>query len=196
MTKPKTETKPKGKQKAKAPARRTTAGDPTDLGRPLTLDAALSTELASLLRRGLTQTDACLVAGVPRSTFYDWLSRGKDLWETHGPDGLVPPETVAKLTVEELVLLDFSDAIAGARAVGKHDALVAIRSGMTDDWRAAAWFLERSFPDEFGRRDRIEVETDETVTIRIKWPEELHDIIDVEEVSPNGPRSLNGPPED
>lgn len=193
MTKPKTGTK-----KAKTPARRTTDGETTELGRPLLLDADLSAELSALLRRGLTQTDACLVAGVPRSTFYDWLSRGRDLWETHGADGRVPADIVATLTIEELVLLDFSDAIAGARAVGKYDALVAIRSGMTDDWRAAAWYLERSFPDEFGRRDRIEVETDETVTIRIKWPEELHDILDIEEadISPNGPPSLNGPPDD
>lgn len=180
----------------KTPSRRTTDGETTELGRPLTLDADLSKELASLLRRGLTQTDACLVAGVPRSTFYDWLSRGRDLWETHGADGRISSDTLATLTVEELVLLDFSDAIAGARAIGKYDALVAIRSGMTDDWRAAAWFLERSFPDEFGRRDRIEVESEETVTIRIKWPEELHDYVDVDEVSPNGPPSLNGPPDE
>ena len=142
---------------AKTPARRTKDGEPTELGRPLTLDTTLVEELTTLLRRGLTQTDACLVVRLPRSTFYDWLSRGKDLWETHGPDGRIPADTVATLTIEELVLLDFSDTIAGARAVGKHDALVAVRSGMADDWRAAAWYLEHSFPDEFGRRERVEV---------------------------------------
>ncbi len=179
---------PKAKD-AKTPARRTTDGEPTELGRPLTLTAELSGELAGLLRQGLTQTDACLVAQVPRSTFYDWMSRGRDLWETHGPDGRVPADVVATLTVEEMRLLDFSDAIVGARAVGKFAALVAVRSGMTDDWRAAAWFLERSFPEEFGRRDHISVDSDEVVTIRVKWPEELHEIVDIEEaedLSPNG----------
>ena len=186
-------TKAKTKKKA-TPARRTKDGKPTELGRPLTLNADLAAELVSYLRRGLTQTDACLVANVPRSTFYDWLSRGRELWETHGPDGRVPAKIVATLAIEELQLLDFSDAIAGARAVGKHDALVAVRAGMADDWRAAAWFLERSFPEEYGRRDHLAVDSEETVTIRVKWPEELHKVIDVSEVeadeeSPNGPPS-------
>lgn len=173
----------------KTPARRTKTGQPTELGRPLTLTADLAEELVTLLRRGLTQTDACLATGLARSTFYDWLSRGRALWDEHAdPNGTIPSTTVAKLTVEELRLLDFSDAVAGARARGKLDALTAIRSGMVDDWRAAAWFLERSFPAEFGRRDHVTVDTDETVRIKVVWPEELHtaEIIDVDEISPNG----------
>ena len=144
------------------PARRTRDGDPTDLGRPLTLTADLSRELISLLQRGLTQTDACAAVGLARSTFYDWLARGRDLT-------LANPD---QMTIEELRLSEFSDAVAGARARAKADALAAIRLGMRDDWRAAAWFLERSFPAEYGRRDHVEIESAGSQVVRIRWPEE------------------------
>lgn len=165
------------------PARRDRNGDPTTLGRPLTLTDALAKELVGLLRLGLTQTDACLAVNLSRSTFYSWISRARDLSNTD-PDP-------SKLTTEELRLLDFLDAVTRARSRAKADAVAAIRDAYGSDWRAAAWFLERSFPDEYGRRDTVAVEGDETVEIRVLWPEDLHtyeeaEIIDVDDPSPNG----------
>ena len=78
----------------------------------------------------------------------------------------------ADLTIEELRLSDFSDAVSRARARAKADALGAIRVGMRDDWRAAAWFLERSFPEEFGRRDHVEIAPAGRQVVRIRWPED------------------------
>lgn len=167
--------------------RRTIAGVPTALGRPSKISKAIADELGALLRRGLTQTDACDAASLPRSTFYAWLAKAKDIREEL-PDP-IPAARIKKLTVEELRLLDFLDVVTGARARAKGDALTAIRGAMFDDWRAAAWFLERSFPEEYGRRDHIAIDSDEVVQIRVVWPEELHAsevVIDTVEISPNG----------
>lgn len=152
------------------PARRTRDGDPTDLGRPLTLTSDLAQEIAVLLRRGLTQTDACAAVGLARSTFYDWLARGRDL----------AAKDPADMTIEELRLSDFSDAVTRARARAKGDALGMIRAAMATDWRAAAWFLERSFPEEYGPRAQVEVSTGDSDVVRIRWPEDPIEVEDAE----------------
>lgn len=163
--------------------RRTEDGDPTDLGRPLSLTPELSNEIHALLRRGLTQEDVIRVTGIARSTFYSWLDRSKDLATRYNdPEDPLDDETA---TIEELRLLDFLDGYTGARARGKADALGAIRAGMAEDWRAAAWYLERSFPDEYGRRERLDVTTEDRTAIVIRWPEEereIEDIVDAEVV--------------
>lgn len=158
--------------------RRTEDGEPTDLGRPLSLTVDLSNEIFALLRRGLTQEDVIRITGVARSTFYSWLDRSRELAERYNDPN--DPLDDLTATIEELRLLDFLDGYTGARARGKADALGAIRAGMAEDWRAAAWYLERSFPDEFGRRDRLDVSTEERTAIVIRWPEEEQEIEDAE----------------
>lgn len=154
------------------PARRDRNGEPTNLGRPILLDPDLATTVSSLLRRGMTQTDACDAAGLARSTFYSWISRARTLRDRIATPDTEGPIQPSDLTAEEVQLLDFLDAVTGARARAKGDALGAIRAGMADDWRAAAWFLERSFPAEYGRRDALLVESAESLRVTIRWPDE------------------------
>ena len=40
----------------------------------------------------------------------------------------------------------------------KEEAVQTIRDAFKDDWKAAAWYLERRFPNEFGRRNPSEAE--------------------------------------
>lgn len=169
--------------------RRLEDGTPTELGRPLALTEELTNEIVWWLRQGLTQEDTIRVTGVARSTYYSWLDRARELTaRVHDPDDDFDDSNA---TIEELRLLDLLDGVTGARARSKGDALAALRSAMRSDWRAAAWFLERSFPDEYGRRDRLDVSSSDREVIRIVWPEEEaaaydDEILDAELVEEDG----------
>lgn len=52
---------------------------------------------------------------------------------------------------------DFSEQVDQAEAKRAVAAVAQIIVHGKDDWRALAWFLERKFPDEWGRRDRLAV---------------------------------------
>jgi len=43
-----------------------------------------------------------------------------------------------------------------ARALAEIDAVTLIVEAGHKHWRAAAWFLERSFPEHYGNRRRLE----------------------------------------
>ena len=81
------------------------------------------------LEVGNTRTDASLGAGIDRHTFAAWCQR-------------YPPFLAAVETAE---------ALARQRFVGQ--VALAARTS----WQAAAWVLERRDPENWGRRERLEV---------------------------------------
>lgn len=53
---------------------------------------------------------------------------------------------------------DFSAKCAGACAAGAMKWLAVIDQAAPEDWRAAAWKLERRYPEEYGQRVRVDIE--------------------------------------
>ncbi|MDA7645214.1 hypothetical protein N8642_02540 [bacterium] len=57
---------------------------------------------------------------------------------------------------------EIMEAIKGWLDAQKHtvkdEAIQTIRDAFRTDWKAAAWYLERRFPNEFGRRNPSEAE--------------------------------------
>ena len=80
------------------------------------------------IAKGLSDTAAAALVGVPAAT----LSRWK-----HDHDGVVETFTAARERYRALLL----DRLHNAKT----------RDGR-DDWRATAWLLERSFPEDYGRK--------------------------------------------
>jgi hypothetical protein len=81
---------------------------------------------------GEQRTDAAAHAGIHHDTFYDWLGNPT-----------------------------FSDAIEKAEAEAKIRAVGQIvRAAQGGTWQAAAWWLERRYPKQFGRRDQVDVQLD------------------------------------
>jgi hypothetical protein len=79
------------------------------------------------LAKSHTIKNACVVAGISESTFYEWLARG---------------------LVGEQPYAEFAELVQSARARG---LVTLVESIITDkDWRAKAWYLERIWPDAFG----------------------------------------------
>ncbi|HKE79025.1 MAG TPA: hypothetical protein VKB54_06940 [Solirubrobacteraceae bacterium] len=110
------------------------------VGRPTALTPELAERLVELLRAGSHPDVACKVVGIGRRTYYRWLARGQSNRARDRP------------------YADLRDRIGQARAEAEARAVAQIARAGADDWRAAAWFLERGFPDRWGRpaeRERL-----------------------------------------
>lgn len=93
-----------------------------------------ATVLLGALVAGNTRRASAAFAGMSHDTFYNWFNDDPDF----------------RARVEE------AEAKAQVRAVSQV-ANAAFRDG---DWRAAAWWLERRYPADYGRRDRVEMSID------------------------------------
>lgn len=137
--------------KAKAPRKRRPRGRPPKIAEMLTIKGkrgkiTRGDAIVHLLGRGLYVEDAAAIAGVARSTAFDWIARGEE-W--------IGSEEVPE---NERVYLDFSVAVEKARAEAREVALGTIRKAAADgQWQAAAWYLERTAPNRYARVERREI---------------------------------------
>ena len=68
-------------------------------------------------------------------------------------------EKTGKLTLRERSCLEFMESVEKARALAEDDALQLIQLAARDgSWQAAAWYLERTRQNSFGRTQRVEVD--------------------------------------
>ena len=104
-------------------------------GRPQAdLDDELVERIARLLETGNYDEVAARAAGVSPRTLRDWLHRGLS---TQARD---EPYRRLRARLEE------------ARATGESAHVARIAKAAADgDWKASAWFLERSYPSRWGR---------------------------------------------
>lgn len=136
------------------------------------------------IKLGLSNRDAVAIAGISRASFYNWYSWGeKELVRiTEGRDRKVRKEKQpyvdfyeaiekAKPLRKQSLIGQIQIAARGSgqvtetRRVFKHndqgqnileEEIVTIRP-IYPAWQAAAWLLERLHPDEFGRRQTVEI---------------------------------------
>lgn len=99
--------------------------------RPLIeLEPELVDALLVMLRAGNYVEVACRAVGMARSTFDYFLARARDGDERY---------TVFAADVER------------ARATGEARNVAAIAHAAREQWQAAAWLLERTYPDRWAR---------------------------------------------
>lgn len=96
------------------------------------------------LEAGSTIETAAGTVGISSRSIYDWLARA----EEHADSDSIP-------TGEEK-FVQFSQAVTRAREGVVVLALKGILEAGKEDWRAWAWYLERSRPDQYGRRTRLD----------------------------------------
>lgn len=134
------------KEPSKTPAKKS-AGRPTAL-----LEQAKEQALLDYIRIGTPVRKAVTASGIAEKTFYNWMSRGMSERERLS----MTPN--AKENPSEVIFLQFLQRVEQARAeaIAKKVAVIA-KSGNDGDWRAAAWWLERQVPEEFGKTDKFEI---------------------------------------
>jgi hypothetical protein len=95
-------------------------------GRPSAITPEVQKKLCMLLRSGVPRNTACLVAGIGRRTFYDHLKTDRT----------------------------FRTAIKKAEARPERRWLSLIEKAARDPkhWTAAAWLLERRWPEKYSLR--------------------------------------------
>jgi hypothetical protein len=108
------------------------------IGRPTKLNIDVANRILDALRLGVPQSTATAYAGISRSTYYRWLAVADD---SDAPDEF----------------RDFRDAVRTARAEAEVRSIAVIQNASDRSWQAAAWFLERSFPEHWARKDRHEI---------------------------------------
>ena len=107
------------------------------------------------VRLGMTYADAAKAAGIGRSTFYNWKLKGE-----RGRRGLYK---------------DLLDKLKAAEMEGMKANLQTIHNASKDSWQAAAWLLERRFPQQWAKTVRNEISGIEGKPIKITLVEVVKD---------------------
>lgn len=101
-------------------------------GRKLTLNNELIKKCGVLLKAGNTYRATCSYLGIAERTFFRWLSEGE--------------------TADNGIKRQFWQTIKASEAEVDLRNIITIQKAAQTDWRAAAWFLERRFPQRWGRK--------------------------------------------
>ena len=125
------------------------------MGRPTSLTKDKIVLVCTWLHAGYFVEDAARMAKIPKSTFYNWLDKGREDREAG----------------EESIYAEFLDAVEIARAEAEGIFLSSIRNAATRGvWHAAAWWMERSFA-KWSKDQNIKIsgDSDEPVQVNIKY---------------------------
>jgi hypothetical protein len=128
-----------------------------------TLELVLKIE--QYLALGMSHKKTCEAVGISTETFYQWIKKNPKVllvcskcrregrWaQRNKPCNF--PKCDGKIARKS----DFSDTVKKARSLGQAKLLKTIHDASDDSWQAAAWMLERTNPEDFGRRQKIEIE--------------------------------------
>jgi hypothetical protein len=107
------------------------------VSRPISLTPEIQKRICAGVSRGEPFALACEAAGISRRTGYLWKKLGK---EEDAPE----------------VLRQFFQSCARARAKGERKLVKEIRAAAPEDWRAAAWLLQKLNPSRYTDRQRAE----------------------------------------
>lgn len=114
-------------------------------GKPKTkLTPETQEKILRYLRLGAYVETAAACSGIHRDTFYGWMKKGAK--------GEKPYKA-------------FAEAVEQAMAESEARDLAIILKAAEKNWTAAAWRLERRFPDKYGRHDRTKVEAKVEVSV-------------------------------
>jgi len=115
-------------------------------GRPTKLNFDTHNKIITAIRAGNYIETAAAYAEINKSTLYDWLKRGEREKQR------VAKNPRYKIRKSEKPYVEFSNAVEKALAEAEIRDVAIIAKAAEEQWQAAAWRLERKFPDRWGRR--------------------------------------------
>ena len=151
-------------------------GRPQLVTKPAGCTPEVTARFAAIMASGCYMETACAMLGITRSVAYFWFSEGESAVQELGLETIalpaenpdepprLDPAALAQFTERDQPYVRFWFEVSRAMAKAELHALSLIRDaaipktkdqrgGKTGgEWTAAAWFLERRRPEQWGRR--------------------------------------------
>ena len=122
-------------------------------GRPTKLTSELQSRIVQAIQAGNYIETAAAYAGISKNTLFDWLRRGAREKER------VAGKPRARVRKEEAPYVEFSDSVEKALAEAEvRDVVNVMKAADGGQWQAAAWRLERKFPERWGYKAKMQQE--------------------------------------
>lgn len=105
------------------------------------LNPQIQEAICNEIKRGTPITSACLIAGISKDTYYRWYHKGEK--------------------AKTGKFKEFYNKIEEAKAYAISLRVENIRkAGRNGSWQADAWWLERMDPENFSRKDHVNVKSE------------------------------------
>ena len=146
--------------------------------------------LAEALRKGVIIKHACIGAGICEKTYHNWQNEASD----NELEPLDPEESLGASPIRGELLSYFVRETTTALSGYTSGLLEKIHQA--NSWQAAAWILERRFPEEFGRRAAGQtVYTEEDAQTETETTEQTQSETGKPEDNPSHPNYTGRPPD-
>lgn len=115
------------------------------------IDEQLQERLLQAIRLGAYIEHACYYAGIRSSTFREWRQKASENIEPYASFWIRVNEAESEAIMRRLARIE--------------------QAGKNGSWQADAWYLERKYPDKFGRKEKLELSSDPNapVEIELNW---------------------------
>jgi len=164
-----------------------------------TLNQETLQRIVDAVSRGLFLTTAAKLVNVDETTLHLWLDKGKEYSDL--AEGTTMPSNA-------LIYIKLYREVSQARAQLEQRLVSTVASTALDkeDWRAATWFLERSYHQNWARKSVTTIEGGENpVQVAVSWADGLKDALaaaddevidaEIEPVDGNAHGNLDGNPD-
>ncbi|MDR6862177.1 hypothetical protein J2X64_000558 [Phycicoccus sp. 3266] len=121
----------------------------TTRGRPSKLTPERADRIVELIGSGVYGAVAARASGISGSTYRAWMARGRDA--SRDAEGRALEEADAPYAA-------FHDAVRTTQAQAEAETAAGVYTAGQGSWKAAAWWLERRYPERWGRKDRLRQE--------------------------------------
>jgi len=130
------------------------------------LNPDLLQQISVLCDKGLFEKHIMALVSIAPSTWYYWKKEALKLEKALAKGELV----YESLPEDDQKILQFLEIVKKGRSVAIKENLdnITLAGKDPDHWQASAWFLERTDPEHFGRKERVELSGKDGKPIVIK----------------------------
>lgn len=121
------------------------------MGTPTKLNERTLKAFTGALLKGNHYSTACAYAGINYHTFRNWMHRGE--------------------AAQSGIYFNFFTSVKKALAQAEINSVSKIKQAEDDDWKAAAWMLERRHPERWANTRRIKVEVEKELDKALEFLE-------------------------